>query len=65
MKEQNHIIWEIVLIVASIFIFRSIWLLLDTYLGYSYLISLLIVGILLSIPSLYILNRHLEDRKEK
>jgi hypothetical protein len=64
MKEQYHIIWELVLIVASIFIFRSVWLLLDIYLGTSYLIPLLIAGILLSIPPLYILNRHLEDTKK-
>jgi len=65
MKEQYHIIWEITLLVASVFIFRSVWLLLDIYLGSSYLIPLVIIGILLSIPPLYILNRHLEDRKKK
>jgi hypothetical protein len=64
MKEHYHIIWELVLIIASIFIFRSVWLLLDIYLGSSYLIPLLIIGILLSIPPLYILNRHLEDNKK-
>jgi hypothetical protein len=65
MKEQYHIIWELMLIVASIFIFRSVWLLLDIYLGSSFLIPLIIIGILLSIPPLYMLNRQLEDRKKK
>ena len=65
MKEQYHIFWELILILASIFIFRSVWLLLDIYLGASFLIPLLIIGILLSIPPLYILNRHLEDRKKE
>jgi hypothetical protein len=65
MKEQYHIFWELVLIIASIFIFRSVWLLLDNYLGSSFLIPLFIIGILQSIPPLYILNRHLEDRKKK
>jgi len=64
MKEQYHIIWELVLIIASIFIFRSVWLLMDIYFGSSYLIPLLIVGILLSIPPLYILTGHFEERKK-
>jgi hypothetical protein len=64
MKEQYHIIWELVLIIASIFIFRSIWLLMDIYLGTSHLIPLLIAGILLSIPPLYILTGHFEDKKK-
>jgi len=55
---------ELVLIIASIFIFRSVWLLMDISLGSSYLIPLLIVGILLSIPPLYILTGHVEDRKK-
>lgn len=64
MKEQYHIIWELVLIIASIFIFRSVWLLMDIYFGSSYLIPLLIVGILLSIPPLYILTGHFEGKKK-
>jgi len=65
MKEQYHIFWELILVIASVFIFRSLWLLLDTYFGYSLLIPFLITGILLSIPPLFILNRHLrEGRKD-
>jgi len=64
MKEKYHIILELVLIIASIFIFRSVWMLMDIYLGSSYLIPLLIVGILLSIPPLYILTGHFEDQKK-
>lgn len=65
MKEQYHIFWELMLVFASILVFRSVWLLLDEYLGYNYLIPLLIIGILISLPPLYILNRHIEDRKKK
>jgi type IV secretory pathway VirB6-like protein len=64
MKEQYHIFWEMILILASILIFRSVWLLLDLYLESTYLILLLIIGILLSIPPLYILNRHFENEKD-
>ena len=65
MKEQYHIIWELILVVASVFIFRSLWLILDANFGANLLIPFLLIGILLSIPPLYILNRHLEDRKKK
>jgi len=65
MKEQYHIFWELIFVIASIFIFRSIWLLLDNYFGIDYLIPLLFVGILLSIPPLFVLNRHIKDRKKK
>jgi hypothetical protein len=65
MKEQYHILWELILVVASVFIFRSLWYLLDEYFEYSLLIPFLIIGILLSIPPLYILNRHLENGKKK
>jgi len=65
MKEQYHIFWELILILASIFIFRSIWILLDVYFGTTFLIPFLIIGIVLSIPPLYVLNRHLEDSKKK
>lgn len=64
MKEQYHIIAELTLIVASVFIFRSVWLLLDLYLKSDFLLPLLIFGILLSIPPFYILNRHLKNDKE-
>ncbi len=64
-REQYHIIWELILVVASVFIFRSLWLLLDSHFGTTFLIPFLLIGILISIPPLYILNRHLEDRKKK
>lgn len=65
MKEQYHIIAELLLIFASILIFRSVWLLLDNYLANDFIIPLLLLGILLSIPPLYILNRHLKEEKER
>jgi len=65
MKEQYYIFWELMLIFASILVFRSLWLLLDEYIDNNYLIPLFIVGILLSIPALYMLNRHIENRKKK
>jgi len=64
MKEQYHIFWEMMLVFASILIFRSVWLLLDIHLDSSYLIHLLLIGIVLAIPPLYVLNRHLNNKED-
>ena len=45
-----------IVLVASVFIFRSLWTLLDQYTGYSYLIELLTIGIILAIAGLILLN---------
>jgi len=47
---------EFILLFASILIFRSVWTLLDQYLGYDYLIIFLIIGIALTILGLYVVN---------
>jgi hypothetical protein len=47
---------EFILLFASVLIFRSVWTLLDQYLGYESLIVLLIVGVVLTLFGLYILN---------
>ncbi|PNX53792.1 MAG: hypothetical protein BV458_02635 [Thermoplasmata archaeon M9B2D] len=64
MKEQYHIFWEMMLVFASILIFRSVWLLLDIHLDSSYLIHLLLIGVVLAIPPLYVLNRHLNNKED-
>lgn len=58
MKERYHVFWEMMLIFASILIFRTIWLLLDKHLDDSLLLPSLAIGIIIAIPSLYILNKH-------
>lgn len=57
MKVYYIIFLEIILIFASILIFRSLWLLLDTYIGSSWLIQSLLIGIILAIIALYVLNK--------
>jgi hypothetical protein len=65
MRESLHVVWELMLIVGSVFIFRSIWLLLDVYLGDRALYSLLVLGFVLAVSALYMLNRHLEKYYKK
>ena len=60
MKLALVIVGEILLLGASVLIFRSAWTLLDQYLGYSNLWPLLIIGIILTIVGLVIINHEVE-----
>ena len=60
MKEPYHVIWEFVLILSSVLIFRSIWHLIDIHLENNYLVEMLILGCIGASISIYILNRHTE-----
>jgi hypothetical protein len=60
MKIAKMLIGETVLLFASIFIFRSVWTLLDQHLGYSYLLEMLLAGVVLTIAGLILLNREVE-----
>jgi hypothetical protein len=65
MHESWHVVWELMLILGSVLIFRSAWLLLDINLGNRALELLLVLGIVLVIPALYVLNNHLEKNYKK
>jgi len=56
MHLKKLIIGEIVLLLASVLIFRSLWLMLDEYFGYSNLPLMLAIGIVVSVFALIILN---------
>jgi hypothetical protein len=56
MHLKKLIIGEIVLLLASVLIFRSLWLMLDEYFGSSNLPLMLAVGIVVSVLALLILN---------
>lgn len=60
MHEASHVFWELLLILGSVFVFRSIWMLLDNYMGGASLWALLGLGFILTVPALYILNNHRE-----
>lgn len=65
MHERWHVLWELLLILGSVLIFRSVWLLLDANVGYRALWFLLLLGFVLVVPALYILNSHLERYYKK
>ena len=60
MKLMRMIVGEIILLGASILIFRSVWILLDQYFGYSNLWPMLVIGMLLTISGLMIINHEVE-----
>ena len=60
MKLARIIIGEMILLGASILIFRSVWTLLDQYFGSSNLWPMLIIGIVLTIFGLIIINHEVE-----
>jgi hypothetical protein len=60
MKLARIIVGEIILLGASVLIFRSAWTLLDQYFGASNLWPLLIIGIVLTIFGLAIINHEVE-----
>jgi hypothetical protein len=60
MKLARIIVGEMLLLGASILIFRSTWALLDQYFGSSNLWPMLIIGTILTIIGLVIINHEFE-----
>jgi hypothetical protein len=59
------VIGELVLLFASILVFRSAWTLLDEYLGKSYLLLMLVLGIILTVVALILLDYEVKCELEK
>ncbi len=65
MRMTAIILGEIMLLGASILIFRSIWTLLDEYFGKSNLELMLAIGLILTIIGLIIVNYEVKCELEK
>jgi hypothetical protein len=65
MRLIKILIGEFILLLASVLIFRSVWTLLDQYLGYDNLGVLLIMGIILTIAGLYTVNHEVKCGLQK
>lgn len=65
MRLTTIILGEIMLLGASILIFRSIWTLLDEYFGKSNLELMLAIGLILTIIGLIIVNYEVKCELEK
>ncbi|MGB6680724.1 MAG: hypothetical protein WBF08_05285 [Candidatus Bathyarchaeia archaeon] len=66
MRIYRAIFWEIVLILASVLVFRGAWVLLDRLIGFgeTALIMSLVIGIALSSVSLYAISKCLKEQGE-
>ena len=62
MKIYEIVFWEAILILASVFMFRGAWMLLDRILGTGilWLWTELIIGIVVAAISLYALNKRVK-----
>lgn len=65
MRLASLIVGEVMLLVASILVFRSAWTLLDEYLGKSSLWLLLVIGLVLTVVGLVIVNYEVKCELQK
>jgi NhaP-type Na+/H+ or K+/H+ antiporter len=65
MRWTRLIVGELILLFASILVFRSAWTLLDEYLGKSNLWLMLVLGIVLTIIALILLDYEVKCELEK
>jgi divalent metal cation (Fe/Co/Zn/Cd) transporter len=65
MRWIRLIIGELLLLFASILVFRSAWTLLDEYLGKSNLWLMLVLGIILMVVALILLDYEVKCELEK
>jgi len=59
MKKIKHVVWETILILASVLIFRSLWHILDKYTSFNQDLVLwiaLIIGLIFAGVAFYILS---------
>jgi hypothetical protein len=60
MKLVRVVVGELLLLAASILIFRSVWTLLDQYFGTSNLWPMLMIGIAVTMIALVLINHEVE-----
>lgn len=65
MRWIRLIVGELLLLFASILVFRSVWTLFDEYLGKSNLWLMLILGIIMTIVALILLDYEVKCELEK
>jgi len=65
MRFIKIIIGELIVLIASVLIFRSLWTMLDEYFGYSNLPVFLVVGLILTVVGLFVLNHEVKCEIEK
>ncbi len=65
MRLIKIIVGELVVLAASVLIFRSLWTMLDQYFGYAHLEIMLVIGIVVTVLGLILLNHEVKCELEK
>lgn len=65
MRLVKIIIGELVVLAASVLVFRSLWLMLDQYYGYSHLEVMLSIGVVVTVLGLILLNHEVKCELEE
>ena len=65
MNLKKIIIGELIVLIASVFVYRSMWTLLDEYFGNSYLLIFLVAGLVLAVFGLMLLNYEITSAVKK
>jgi hypothetical protein len=65
MRLLKIIVGELAVLLASVLVFRSLWTLMDQYLGYSNLELFLIIGIIVTIIGFILLNDGVKSKIEE
>ncbi len=56
MEKRKHVFWELTLLLGSVFVFRSLWILMDRYSFFNTnnnLIIFLVIGIIMTAIAFY------------
>jgi hypothetical protein len=65
MRLLKIIVGELAVLLASVLVFRSLWTLMDKYLGYSNLELFLVIGIIVTIIGFILLNDGVKNKIEE
>ncbi|MGD6934584.1 MAG: hypothetical protein ACQCN5_10300 [Candidatus Bathyarchaeia archaeon] len=65
MRLIKIIVGELVVLAASVLVFRSLWTMLDQYFGYAHLEIMLVIGIVVTVLGLILLNHEVKCELEK
>jgi len=65
MKLTKIIISEVVVLVASVFVFRSLWMLLDEHFNDAHLEIMFVIGIVITILGTIVLHKEIKCEIEK
>lgn len=65
MRLLKIVVGELAVLIASVLVFRSLWTLMDQYLGYSNLELFLVLGIIVTVIGFILLNDGVKSKLDE